>query len=161
MGCRPWQRHPVPEILFVMFSNSQKLAAVIVAWAKPMIDTIIASRIGQMQPVQAANEWVKKYFPVPNNYSIVNDLSFLAVPASEMMVGNFVRTGLEKLNVKDQDVPAYAARIVDSLIEQADKKGCVSLFNTVELEKSDLEKLRYLLRKNLPVDECEKYEVIE
>lgn len=144
-----------------MYSNTEILTAVIVTWAKPMVDEIVANRLGNLQPVATASEWVKKYFPVPNNYSIVNDLSFLAVPASEMMVGNFVRQGLEKLNVKDQDVPAYAARIVDSLIAEAEKKGSVSLFNTVELEKSDLEKLRYLLRKNLPVDECEKYEVIE
>lgn len=31
----------------------------------------------------------------------------------------------------------------------------------MELEKSDLEKLRDLLRKNLPVEEYAKYEVIE
>jgi hypothetical protein len=144
-----------------MYSNTEILTAVIVTWAKPMVDEIVANRLGNLQPVATASEWVKKYFPVPNNYSIVNDISFLAVPASEMMVGNFVRQGLEKLNVSDKDVPAYAARIVDSLIEQADKKGCVSLFNTVEIEKSDLEKLRYLLRKNLPVEETAKYEVIE
>lgn len=144
-----------------MYSNTEILTAVIVTWAKPMVDEIVANRLGNLQPVATASEWVKKYFPVPNNYSIVNDLSFLAVPASEMMVGNFVRQGLEKLNVKDQDVPAYATRIVDSLIEEADKKGCVSLFNTIELEKSDLEKLRYLLRKNLPVGEFTKYEVVQ
>ena len=144
-----------------MHSNIEILTAVIVTWAKPMVDEIVANRLGNLQPVATASEWVKKYFPVPNNYSIVNDLSFLAVPASEMMVGNFVRTGLEKLNVSDKDVPAYAARIVDSLIAEAEKKGCVSLFNTIELEKSDLEKLRYLLRKNLPVEEFAKYEVIQ
>ena len=144
-----------------MYSNIEILTAVIVTWAKPMVDKIVANRLGQLQPVVAANEWVKKYFPVANNYSIVNDLSFLAVPASEMLVGNFVRTGLEKLNVKDQDIPAYAARLVDSMIKQAEKKGSVSLFNTVELEKADLEKLRYLLRKNLPVEEFAKYEVVQ
>jgi len=161
MGCRPWQRHPVPEILFVMFSNSQKLTAVIVAWAKPMIDTIVASRIGQFQPVQAANEWVKKYFPVANDYSIVNDLSFFAVPASEILIEPIVRNGIAKLGIQENDIPSYAAKLVESMIKEADKKGSVSLFNTVELEKSDLEKLRYLLRKNLPVEEYDKYEVIE
>lgn len=144
-----------------MYSNIEILTAVIVTWAKPMVDEIVANRLGKIEPVITANEWVKKYFPVGKNYSIVNDLSFLAVPASEMVVGNFVRNGLEKLNVKDQDIPAYAARLVDSLIEQAEKKGCVSLFNTVELEKSDLEKLRYLLNKNLPVEEFAKYEVVQ
>ena len=144
-----------------MYSNTEILTAVIVTWAKPLVDEIVANRLGNLQPVATASEWVKKYFPVPNNYSIVNDLSFLAVPASEMMVGNFVRNGLEKLNVSDKDVPAYAARIVDSLIAEAEKKGCISLFNTIELEKSDLEKLRYLLRKNLPVEDFAKYEVVQ
>lgn len=144
-----------------MFSNSQKLTAVIVAWAKPMIDTIVSSRLADMQPIQAATEWVKKYFPVADNYSIVNDLSFLAVPASEIIIEPIIRNGIAKLGVQDQDIPAYATKLVDSMIEQAGKNGSVSLFNTVEIEKSDLEKLRYLLRKNLPVEECEKYEVIE
>ena len=143
-----------------MFSNSQKLTAVIVSWAKPMIDTIVASRLADMQPIQAATEWVKKYFPVADNYSIVNDLSFLAVPASEIIIEPIIRNGIAKLGVQDQDIPAYATKLVDSMIEQAGKNGSVSLFNTVEIEKSDLEKLRYLLRKNLPVEECEKYEVI-
>lgn len=144
-----------------MYSNIEILTAVIVTWVKPMVDEIVEHRLGKLQPVATASEWVKKYFPVPNNYSIVRDLSFLAVPASEIVVGNFVRTGLEKLNIQDSDVPAYAAKIVNSLIEQANQKGCISLFNTVEIEKGDLEKLRYLLQKNLPVEEYAKYEVIQ
>ena len=144
-----------------MYSNVEILTAVLVTWAKPMVDEVVEHRLGNLQPVAAASEWVKKYFPVPNNYSIVRDLSFLAVPASEIMVGNFVSTGLEKLNIKDSDVPAYADKIVNSLIEQANQKGCISLFNTVEIEKKDLEKLRYLLKKNLPVEEYAKYEVIQ
>lgn len=144
-----------------MYSNTEILTAVIVTWAKPMVDKVLASLLSQYQPVVAANEWVKKYFPVANNYSIVNDLSFLAVPASEMVIEPFVKNGIAKLGIQDQDIPAYVAKLVDSMIEQADKKGCVSLFNTIELEKSDLEKLRYLLRKNLPVGEFTKYEVVQ
>ena len=143
-----------------MFSNTQKLTAVIVTWAKPMIDTIVASRLAEMQPVQAANEWVKKYFPVAANYSIVNDLSFLAVPASEIIIEPVIRNGIAKLGVQDQDIPAYAAKLVDSMIQEAEKTGSVTLFNTIELEKADLEKLRYMLRKNMPVEEYAKYEVI-
>ena len=67
---------------------------------------------------------------------------------------------LGKLDIKDPDIPAYANKIVNSLIEQANDKGCISLFNTVEIEKNDLEKLRYLLQKNLPIEEYAKYEVI-
>ena len=144
-----------------MYSNTEILTAVIVTWAKPMVDKVLASLLAQYQPVVAANEWVKKYFPVAKNYSIVNDFSFLAVPASEMVIEPFVKNGIAKLGIQDQDIPAYAAKLVDSMIEQAEKKGCVSLFNTVELEKSDLEKLRYLLNKNLPVEEFAKYEVVQ
>lgn len=144
-----------------MFTNAEKLTAVIVRWAKPMIDEVVAKGLGNFQPVQAANEWVKKYFPVAANYSIVNDLSFLAVPAAEMAIEPMVRNGIAKLGLSDQDIPAYAAKIVNAAIEQADKSGSVSLFSTVELEKSDLEKLRYLLQKNLPVEEFAKYEVVD
>ena len=144
-----------------MFTNAEKLTAVIVTWAKPMIDGVIATGLGNFQPVQAANEWVKKYFPVAANYSIVNDLSFLAVPAAEMAIEPMIRNGIAKVGLSDQDIPAYAAKLVNAAIEQAEKSGSVSLFNTIELEKSDLEKLRYLLQKNLPVEEFAKYEVVD
>lgn len=144
-----------------MFSNLEKLTAVLVTWAKPMIDTVLAERIGKFQPVQAANEWVKKYFPVSGNYSIVNDLSFLAIPAAEMVVEPMIRNAIGKLNLSDEMIPGYAAKLVGSMIDEADKKGKVTLFNLLEFEKSDFEKLRDLLDKNLPVSEVHKYQVID
>lgn len=144
-----------------MFSNLEKLTAVLVTWTKPMIDTIVANRIGMFQPVQAANAWVKKYFPVAENYSIVNDLSFLAAPATEMVVEPMVRNAIGQLNLSDEMIPEYATKLVDSMIDEAEKNGKVSLFNTIELEKSDFEKLRRLLEINLPVGKVDKYQVIE
>lgn len=144
-----------------MYTNTDKLTAVIVHWAKPMVDQVMASVIGKNEGVVAANEWVKKYFPVGSNYSIVNDLSFLAVPASQMVIEPVVRNAVAKLGVKDADVPAYAKQLVDSMLDEAEKKGSVTLFETVELEKSDIERLRSLLDKNLAADETEKYQVIE
>ena len=141
------------------YSNSEILTAVLVTWAKPMVDSVIANVVGKNEGVVAANEWVRKYFPVAANYSIVNDLSFLAVPATEMIVEPFVRNGIAKLGIADTDIPEYASKLLASMIEQADKNGSVSLFNAVELEKGDLEKLRYLLERNLPVALSERYEV--
>ena len=141
------------------YSNSEILTAVLVTWAKPMVDSVIANVVGKNEGVVAANEWVRKYFPVAANYSIVNDLSFLAVPATEMIIEPFVRNGIAKLGIADSDIPEYASKLLDSMIEQADKNGSVSLFNAVELEKGDLEKLRYLLERNLPVALSERYEV--
>ena len=69
-----------------MFNNLDKLTAVLVAWIKPLFDTVLAAKLANAQPVQSANEWIKKYFPVAVNYSIVNVLSFLVAPATEMVV---------------------------------------------------------------------------
>lgn len=144
-----------------MYSNSKILAAVIATWAKPLVDQILVSRIGSFQPVVAASEWVKKYFPVAGNYSIVNDLAFLAVPATEIIIEPMVLNGLAKLGVSEDQIPSYAAKLVDAMLAEAEKNGKVSLFNTIELEKSDFEKLKSLLQKNLPVTEASTYTVIE
>jgi len=143
-----------------MYSNAEILTAVIVTWVKPMVDAIVANQLGQFQFITAANEWVKKYFPVANNYSIVNDLSFLAVPATKMAIEPRVRNAIATLGISDADIPAYAAELVNSLIAKAKKDGKVTLFNTVELDQSDFDKLRHLLEKNLPVEVKDQYEVI-
>lgn len=146
-----------------MFTNLQKLTAVIVRWVKPMADTVLANMLSQSQPIQSANEWVKKYFPVAQNYSIVNDLSFLAMPASEMAIEPVVRNGIERLGVKDEDIPKYAAGIVDAALEKVAQDGSITLFGTIELEDADLRSLRHLLAANLPQtqEQIEKYQVIE
>lgn len=144
-----------------MFTNLQKLTAVIVRWIKPMADTVLANMLSQSQPIQSANEWVKKYFPVAQNYSIVNDLSFLAMPASEMVIEPIVRNGIAKLGIKDGDIPKYAANMVDAALEKVAKDGSITLFGTIELEDADLRNLRHLLAANLPITETEKYQVIE
>ena len=141
------------------YSNIDILTAVLVTWIKPMVDTIFASRIGKFQPIIAANEWVKKYFPVSEKYSIVNDLSFLATPAMNIMLKPTIKNAVTKLGLDDAGIPAYAHQLVDALIEEADTKGKVTIFNAIEFEKEDFEKLRYLLNKNLPVESTEEYQV--
>lgn len=146
-----------------MFTNLQKLTAVIVRWVKPMADTVLANMLSQSQSIQSANEWVKKYFPVAQNYSIVNDLSFLAMPASEMVIEPIVRNGIERLGVKDEDIPKYAAGIVDAALEKVAQDGSITLFGTIELEDADLRSLRHLIAANLPQtqEQTERYQVIE
>ena len=144
-----------------MYSNLEKLTAVLVHWAKPMIDTVVAERLGRFQPVQAANEWVKKYFPVSGNYSIVNDLSFLAVPATEFVMEPIIRNAVGKLNLSDAEIPEYASKLVGSMINEAERVGKVTVFNLLEFEKSDFESLADLLEKNLPVGKVSKYQVKE
>ena len=144
-----------------MHSNRQILSAVLANWAKPLIDEVLVSRLGALQPVAAANEWVKKYFPVAKNYSIVKDLAFLAVPAKEIIIEPAVGNAIERMGVSDEQIPAYAAKIVNSLLDEAEKNGKVTLFNTIELDKSDFERLKSLLEKNLPFEEKETYKVIE
>ena len=147
-----------------MYTNVQILSAVISKWAKPLINQVLVSRLGQFAPVAAASEWVKKYFPVASNYSIVNDLSFLAVPAAEMMVAPMVGNAIAKTGLQDAQIPEYAMKIVDAMVEEVKKNGKISLFNTIELEESDVLKLRDMIIKNMPVSSDNavvEYEVIE
>lgn len=145
-----------------MHSNRQILSAVLATWSKPLVDEVLISRLGELQPVQVANEWVKKYFPVPKKYSIVRELSFLALPAMEIAIEPAVGHAIERLGVSDEQIPEYASKIANSLLEEAEKKGKVTIFNKIELEKSDFERLKSLLEKNLPFDsETEPYTVIE
>ena len=145
-----------------MHSTSKILSAVLATWAKPLLDKVLVSRLGEMQPIAAASEWIKKYFPVPGNYSIVADLAFLAVPATSIIIEPMVSNWVSKLGIDDDQIPAYAAKMADAFLEEASKNGKVTLFNTVEFEKSDFKRLKTLLNKNLPVQEDEdKYIVIE
>ena len=144
-----------------MYKNSQILAAVVARWAKPLVEQFLISKIGKLPPLMAATEWVKKYFPVNKNYNIINDISFLANPATEMIVAPMVRNGIQKLGIAEEQIPSYAMKLVDSTIEEAEKNGHVTLFNTIELERSDFERLKNLIRKNMTIEECEEYQVIE
>ena len=102
-------------------TNSEILTAILVSWAKPMVDDIVSNRLGAFEPIVAANAWIKKYFPVASNYSIVNDLSFLVTPTAEIVVGNFVRNGIARLGVAEADIPEYAAKLAASMLEKACK----------------------------------------
>ena len=144
-----------------MHSNKQILSAVVSSWAKPIVDAVLMTKLGELGPIAAASEWVKKYFPVPENYSIVNDLSFLAIPAMEIAIEPAVSNAVSKLGVSDEQIPAYAAKIADALMAEAEKNGSVTLFNKIVLEKSDFERLKTLLEKNLPFECSEPYKVIE
>lgn len=142
--------------------NSEILTAVLAHWLKPMMDAIVTNHIGKSDSVIAANEWVKKYFPVTGNYSIVNDLSFLVAPAIDVLLTPFVKNGIVKLGLDEEGIPAYASKLVDSLIAEAKAKGKVTLFNTIEFEENDFVKLRCLLEKNLPMTTTtEEYQVKE
>lgn len=143
------------------FSNSDKLIAVIVEWARPMVSAVVASRINKAPQVAAANAWVKKYFPVSADYSIVNDLAFLVQPVGEVMIEPIVRNAISSAGLDDAGIPQYADKLVNSLLEEAEKKGKVSLFNAIELDKSDFERLQQLLQRNLPITKTEKYEVLQ
>ena len=141
------------------YSNLEKFTAVIVEWLRPMANAIISGQLGNSQPVAAANEWVKKYFPVASDYSIVNDLMFLATPALSVMVEPAIQNAVSRLGLDDERIPSYAMQMTESLIAEAENKGKVTLFNTLEFEKGDFENLRNLLNKNLPVVITERYQV--
>lgn len=144
------------------YNNRQIVTAIVSKWMKPLAGQVLSSRLGALQPIVSASEWIKKYFPVSQDYSLVNDLSFLAEPAIEIMAGPVVNGFIDKLGVDDTMLPIYMRKIVRSCIEECNRSGKVSLFDMIELERQDFERLMNMVEKNLPVTQLEpQYNVIE
>ena len=117
-----------------MFSNAQKLAAVLNKWAQPAIQGLLGSRLGQ--------------------------LPFIANIDAKLRSTGWVSPMLARYlqGIPDSAIPELAHKVVDDAI----KVGSLSLFEgKVEFEKDDLEELKMLLQYNLPINvSANSYEVL-
>ena len=139
-----------------MFSNAQKLAAVLNKWAQPAIQGLLGNRLGQL-PFMAnidaklrSTGWVSPMWSLPKEISpLIDGLSSSLV---EPMLAKYLQ------GIPDDSIPELAHKIVEDAI----KNGGLSLFEgKVEFEPEDLEELKTLLRYNLPVEEkANTYEVL-
>lgn len=119
-------------------------------WAKPMTDDLISQVAGGNEWIGRANAWIRKFFPVSDNYSIWNDLSFLAVPVVEMSIQPMIASGLAKMGIPDEAIPAYAHRVVDALCKQAEVNGQVKLLERYTLTADDTKRLKEMLGEAMP-----------
>lgn len=139
-----------------MFSNAQKLAAVLNKWAQPAIQGLIGSRLGQLPFIANIDAKIRSTGWVSPMWSLSKEIAPLMDGLSSSLVEPMLARYLQ--GVPDSAIPELAHKVVDDAI----KNGSLSLFEgKVEFEKDDLEELKTLLQYNLPINNSpNSYEVL-
>lgn len=131
--------------------NADKLTAIITQWAKPMTDDFAQQIMSGNEWINRANQWIRKYFPVSENYSIWNDISFLAMPVIEISIEPRIAGFLSKMGIADEMIPEYAHKVMDALVKEAETKGQVRLLERYTISQDDVNRLKSLLNEELPL----------
>lgn len=131
-----------------MYTNAQILSAVLSNWLQPLIGSIVASKVGNVPFLGAAENWIKNLGIVSHNYSIMADIMPIIGGASNVVIAPALNRFLAQ--VDDAALPAMAHGIVDRAIEN-EELVLAEGFLTFEL--ADLKKLKRLLEINLPMGE--------
>lgn len=139
-----------------MYSNAQKLAAVLNKWAQPAIQGLLGTRLGQLPFIANIDAKLRSTGWVSPMWSISKEISPLLDGLSSSLVELMLARYLQ--GIPDEAIPELAHKVVEDAI----RNGGLSLFEgKVEFETDDLEELRTLLRYNLPVPEkTGSYEVL-
>ena len=139
-----------------MYSNAQKLAAVLNKWAQPAIQGLLGTRLGQLPFIANIDAKLRSTGWVSPMWSISKEISPLLDGLSSSLVEPMLARYLQ--GIPDEAIPELAHKVVEDAI----RNGGLSLFEGKgEFETDDLEELRTLLRYNLPVPEkTGSYEVL-
>lgn len=139
-----------------MFSNAQKLAAVLNKWAQPAIQGLLVSRLGQLPFIANIDAKLRSTGWVSPMWSLSKEIAPLMDGLSSSLVEPMLARYLQ--GIPDSAIPELAHKVVDDAI----KVGSLSLFEgKVEFEKDDLEELKMLLQYNLPINvSANSYEVL-
>lgn len=134
--------------MMAMYSNAQKLAAVLNKWAQPAIQGLLGTRLGQLPFIANIDAKLRSTGWVSPMWSISKEISPLLDGLSSSLVEPMLARYLQ--GIPDEAIPELAHKVVEDAI----RNGGLSLFEgKVEFETDDLEELRTLLRYNLPVPE--------
>ena len=128
-------------------SNIDTLSGVIIDWAKPMIDDIALQIVNGSDSITRANAWIRKYFPVSQNYSIWNDISFLALPLLSVSITPFLENAVNKIGITDEMIPKYIRDIADAMYKEAETKGEVKFLERYEFSLDDMKRLKDLIEE--------------
>lgn len=132
----------------MVYSNAQKLAAVVSEWARPAIAQIAAQKIGNMGWMRSLQQGVVGMGLVDKSYNITKDIEPFLMPAINAMIEPTLISYFG--NIPDEAIPKMAHEIVAKMGEG----GGLSLFDgAVYLDNDDINELRMLLDANLPIDE--------
>ena len=129
--------------------NIDTLSGIIIDWAKPMIDDIALQIVNGSDSITRANAWIKKYFPVSQNYSIWNDISFLALPLLSVSITPFLENAVNKIGITDEMIPKYIKDIADAMYKEAETKGEVKFLERYEFSLDDMKRLKDLIEERL------------
>lgn len=137
-----------------MFSNRQKLAAVLSKWLQPALQQLASEKFMRLPFLANIEAKIKSTGWVSPMWSMANEVTPLLGGVVTQVVEPMIA---EYLNgIPDQAIPKMAHQ----LVENAMKQGQLSLFEgNVVFELCDLEELHKLLKYNLPVVEEECYKV--
>ena len=124
--------------------NIDTLSGIIIDWAKPMIDDIALQIVNGSDSITRANAWIRKYFPVSQNYSIWNDISFLALPLLSVSITPFLENAVNKIGITDEMIPKYIRDIADAMYKEAETKGEVKFLERYEFSLDDMKRLKDL-----------------
>lgn len=139
-----------------MYSNAQKLAAVLNKWAQPAIQGLLGTRLGQLPFIANIDAKLRSTGWVSPMWSISKEISPLLDGLSSSLVEPMLARYLQ--GIPDEAIPELAHKVVEDAIRNG---GLSLLEGKVEFETDDLEELRMLLRYNLPVPEkTGSYEVL-
>lgn len=138
-----------------MFSNRQKLAAVLNKWIQPAINGLIGSRMSQLPFLANIENKVKSMGWVSPMWSLGSEVAPLFGGLSASLVEPLIAQYLQ--GIPDEAIPQMA----HSLVQDAIKNNGLRLFEgNVIFELEDLQELEKLLRYNLPIKESDAYQVI-
>ncbi len=130
-------------------TNAEKITSALTDWANPMLDDIAAQVIGKNQTMTVATEWIKKYFPVSAEYSLWNDLKFLASPLMQAGVSRMMTQGIQSLGLSDEELPEYVRGILASIRQEAESKGQLQLLERYTFSADEIRSLCEKVETNL------------
>lgn len=137
------------------WSNAQKLAAVVSFWARPALTQLATSRLSSLPMMQNLQQSIVASGLVSQAYNISADLMPIMAPVINNLLQPYLERQLAQL--PDESIPALARDV----LAEAEKKGSMSILDGfLTLEAQDIQELRQLVEKNLPMAEGQGYEVI-
>lgn len=137
-----------------MFTNQQKLAAVLTKWVQPAVQQLASQRLDSMPFLAGLTNKIRATGWVSPQWSIGTELAPMMQGLSGAVIEPFILSQIQQ--IPDESIPQMAHSIVDEAL----KHGQLSLFEgNVVFEKEDIEELKKLLDYNLPVKSGSYYKV--
>lgn len=124
-------------------------------WARPALTQLATSRLSSLPMMQNLQQSIVASGLVSQAYNISADLMPIMAPVINNLLQPYLERQLAQL--PDESIPALARDV----LAEAEKKGSMSILDGfLTLEAQDIQELRQLVEKNLPMADRQGYEVI-